>query len=195
MAKPNVVSNEELIKSAKACLVNNGIEKFTLRAVADLAGVTQGTIYYHFRTKDQLLLAIVQDICEKSWSEINRLENADILSQAIQSAKSRCSYDSFYHKLFFTLVVSSFHNEQIRSQIGEITKSENNALINNLQKLWPKSPIDGVSVETWGILINAIVDGLAIQALVQKDFQVDKTYEELERLLKGLTHLLNEVKE
>ncbi len=192
MAKPNIISKGDLIKSAKECLVNNGIDKFTLRAVAEQAGVTQGTIYYHFKTKEQLLLDIVQDTCESSWSEISELSNQYIISQAIESAKSRCSYDSFFHKLFLTLVVSGFNNETIRGKLGEITQSENNALNQSLLTLWSKTPIDGVSVETWGILINAIVDGLALQALVQKDFPVEKTYEELGQLFKGLTQLLNE---
>ncbi|WLR52495.1 TetR/AcrR family transcriptional regulator [Bacillus tianshenii] len=192
MAKPNVISKGDLIKSAKECLVNNGIDKFTLRSVAELAGVTQGTIYYHFKTKEQLLLDIVQDICESSWSEISQRSNQYIISQAIESAKSRCSYDSFYHKLFFTLVVSSFNNIKIRSQLGELTQFENDELAKNLLNLWSKSPLDGVSVETWGILINAIVDGIALQAMVQKDFPVEKTYEELERLFIVFTQLLNE---
>lgn len=192
MAKPNVINKEDLIKSAKECLVNNGIEKFTLRSVADVAGVTQGTIYYHFGTKEQLLLDIVEDICENSWQEISQQSNQYILSQAIESAKSRCSYESSFHKLFLTMIVSSFNNEKIRGQLGEITQSENNALTNNLLNLWSKSPIAGVSIETWGILINAIVDGIALQALVQKDFPVDKTFEELEQLFKVLTHLPSE---
>lgn len=192
MAKPNVISKKDLIKSAKECLVNNGIEKFTLRSVAELAGVTQGTIYYHFRTKEQLLLDVVQEICESSWSEITEQSNQYIISEAIKSAKSRCSYDSFFHKLFFTLVVSSFNNEKIRTQLGELAQFENDALTKNLVNLWSKSPIDGVSLATWGILLNAIVDGLALQALIQKDFPVEKTYEELERLFKSLSQFLNE---
>lgn len=44
-------------------------------------------------------------------------------------------------------------------------------------------------METWGILINAMVDGLALQALIQKDFPVEKT------LFKGLTPLHEEDKE
>ncbi len=189
-----MIRKEELIKSAKECLVHNGIDKFTLRAVAELAGVTQGTIYYHFKTKEQLLLAIVQDRCESSWSEISQQSNQSFISQAIESAKSRCSYDSFYHKLFFTLLVSSFTNEKIRNQLGEITQFENSALTKNLWNVWSKAPIDGVSVETWGIFINAIVDGLALQALIQKDFPVEKTYAELEQLFKSLTLLHEEDK-
>ena len=42
MAKPNVISKEELIEAAKACIVENGLEKLTLKMVADKAKVTAG---------------------------------------------------------------------------------------------------------------------------------------------------------
>ncbi|USK83746.1 TetR/AcrR family transcriptional regulator [Peribacillus asahii] len=189
MAKPNVISKDVLIQYAKECLVNNGIEKFTLRSVAEMAGVTQGTIYYHFRTKEQLLLAIVQNVCENSWTEISEQNEQLFLSQAIESAKSRCSYDSFFHKLFFTLVASSFNNEKIRNPLSDIVTEENSSLISNLSGLWGKSPIEGVTLETWGILINAIVDGIALQALLQKDFPVERTYQEVEQLFKAFSKL------
>ena len=169
-------------------MVDKGIEKFTLRAVAETAGVTQGTIYYHFRTKEQLLIDIVQDICETSWQEISQSREY-VIEQAIASAKSRCSYDSYFHKLFISLVASSFNNGEIKGKLGEIMITENKALTENLSSLWTESPIEGVSFETWGILLNAIVDGLALQALLQKDFPIVKTYREFEHLIKGLSTL------
>ncbi|MFO1445094.1 TetR/AcrR family transcriptional regulator [Bacillus sp. Bva_UNVM-123] len=189
MAKPNVVNKEDLIKYAKECLVDKGIEKFTLRAVAETAGVTQGTIYYHFRTKEQLLLDIVQNICETSWQEISQ-RNDHMIDHAIASAKSRCSYDSHFHKLFFSLVASSFNNVEIRGKLAEIIITENEALTGNLSNLWTDTPIEGVSLETWGILLNAIVDGLAVQALLQKDFPIEKTYKEFAQLISGLNNLV-----
>lgn len=192
MAKPNGISKRDLIKHAKECLVENGIEKFTLRSVAEVAGVTQGTIYYHFKTKEQLLLDIVQDICESSWTDVSQQNNQYIIKQAIESAKSRCAYDSFFHKLFFTLVVSSFNNEKIRNQLEEVLLTENRTLTEILSRLWSKSPINGVSFETWGILLNAIVDGLAVQALLHKDFPVEKTYAEIEHLFEYVGNLLCE---
>lgn len=188
MAKPNVINKDELIKCAKECLVDKGIEKFTLRAVAETAGVTQGTIYYHFKTKEQLLINIVQDICETSWQEISQ-SSEYVIEEAIASAKSRCSYDSFFHKLFLSLVASSFNSEKIRGQLGEIIMTENKALTENLSNFWTESPIEGVSHETWGILLNAIVDGLALQALLQKDFPVEKAYKEFVQLVNGLNTL------
>ncbi|AEP86828.1 hypothetical protein [Bacillus spizizenii] len=37
MAKPNIISKEALIQSAKACIVENGLEKLTLKSVAKQA--------------------------------------------------------------------------------------------------------------------------------------------------------------
>lgn len=186
MAKPNGISKGQLIKCAKDCLVEKGIDKFTLKAVAETAGVTQGTIYYHFKTKEQLLLDIVQDICDTSWREISRSQE-DKMEQAIASAKSRCSYDSSFHQLFFLLVTASFHNDKIKEKLSEIMRAENRALTENLSTLWTASPIEGVSLETWGILFNAMVDGLALQALLQRDFPVEKTYQEFEQLVHVLS--------
>ncbi|KOP79414.1 TetR/AcrR family transcriptional regulator [Cytobacillus solani] len=188
MAKPNVINKGELIHFAKQCLVDSGIEKFTLRAVAEKAGVTQGTVYYHFRTKEQILVDIVQDICESSWEEISQV-NEGIIKQSLQSAKSRCREDSFFHKLFFSLMVAGFNNPKIKDHLGDILINENMALSENLKKVWSKSPVDGVSDDTWGILFNAIADGLAIQALLNRKFSVDKVYEELEYLFEGFTSM------
>lgn len=188
MAKPNVISRNDLIQSAQKCLVEQGVDKFTLKAVAEMGGVTQGTVYYHFRTKEQLLLEVVKDICDQSWGELSE-GNENIIQDAIKSAKSRCSHDSFYHKLFFILMVSGFNNEKIREQLGNILMKENTALNNHLLSIWSKSPIEGVSMETWGIFFNAIVDGLALQALLSENFPVEKIYNELDQLFVGISNL------
>lgn len=188
MAKPNVIQKTDLVQYAKQCLAEKGIENFTLRAVAEKAGVAQGTVYYHFRTKEQLVLEMLQDICDTSWSNLSEGEHFDI-KQALESAKSRCHFDSYFHKLFFTLTVSSFTNEKIRKQLVQMFDKENKSLSQNMKKQWSSSPIRGVSFDTWGIVMNAIIDGIALQALVSKDFPIDKTYEELEHLFIGLSEM------
>lgn len=188
MAKPVGVAKSDLLFAAKQCLVDNGIEKFTLKAVAEQANVTQGTIYYHFKTKEQILLAIIQSICENSWNEL-LAKDQQLLQNALQSAKSRYENDAFYHKLFFTLIVLGFNNPPIKKQIGQILSNENESLFEGLSKLWEKSPIEGVSMATWSIFFNALIDGIALQVMMNDDFPVDLFYEELEKILSTLNQL------
>ncbi|SOC18187.1 TetR family transcriptional regulator [Ureibacillus xyleni] len=191
MAKPNVINKQTLIQSAKQCIVENGIESFTLRSVAEKAEVTQGTIYYHFRTKEQLLVEIVQDICESAWRELSNSDEM-IIKEALHSAKSRCSHESFFHKLFFSLVAAGFHNEKIREQLGGILALENESLYKKIRISWTQSPINGVDHETWAILFNAMIDGIALQTVLMKGFPVDKVYEQIEKLIAGLNTLQSE---
>lgn len=55
--------------------MENGINKLTLRSVAEGASVTQGTVYYHFKTKEKLMIEIVSNMCESSWGELEEMKN------------------------------------------------------------------------------------------------------------------------
>ncbi|UUZ80998.1 hypothetical protein LJK88_40710 [Paenibacillus sp. P26] len=47
--------------------------------------------------------------------------------------------------------------------------------------------VEGVSAATWGILLNAVIDGLALQALLNEQFPRDEVYGALEIII---THLM-----
>lgn len=72
------------------------------------ANVTQGTVFYHFRTKEQLMFEIVRDLCRSSWESLKLIPETghEKIRSALDSARSRCTPDSFYHQLFLSLVVS-----------------------------------------------------------------------------------------
>ncbi|MCY8199113.1 TetR/AcrR family transcriptional regulator [Bacillus subtilis] len=189
MAKPNVVSKETLIESAKTCISENGIEKLTLKSVAEQANVSQGTVYYHFRKKENLMLEVVRHMCGSSWANVknSRLSSIEKLRETLLSAKSRTKDSPDFHRLFLTLIVTGFQNERIKEHLCHLLQSENQYLTEELTRLWGTSPIDGVSLATWGIMLNALIDGLAIQSLVSDDFSTEDVYQELEWMLVKLT--------
>ncbi|MGC4378724.1 TetR/AcrR family transcriptional regulator [Fictibacillus sp. Mic-4] len=188
MGKPNVVSKKDLINSAKECIVKMGIEKLTLKAVANGANVTQGTVYYHFRSKEQLLLEIVRDVCKSSWESLDKTNQSkqNLITESLKSARSRTTANSFYHQLFLSLIVKSFTNEKIKTELGELLDYENQSIESIFMDRQLKSPIEGVSIKTWAILLNALIDGLAIQALTSNHFSEEDIYNELELILREL---------
>lgn len=186
MAKPNVVSKQELIEAAKTCIVENGLEKLTLKTVAEKANVAQGTVYYHFKTKNQLMMEVVKDVCFHSWKEVSHTQSIDfVVTEALDSAKERCQPDSFFHRLFLSLVVSSFNNAEIKQELGNLIFFENQVLSKKIRELIESSEsaqgdlLMGVSSDTWGMIINALIDGLAVQSLVSHEFDRDKVFAEL----------------
>ncbi|MCC2324315.1 TetR/AcrR family transcriptional regulator [Bacillus wiedmannii] len=186
MAKPNVVNKKKLLEAAKAIIAEHGMEKLTLKAVAESAEVTQGTVYYHFKTKDQLLLEVTESFCKASWEQIGK----DVqLEKALQSAESRCVKDSMYHHLFFQLVASGLQNDAMKDKIGGLLHYENQELKGVLNKKIGDTMTTQISTETFSILCNALIDGLALQALFNPSFSTDKVYGDLYTLLEKFSVL------
>ncbi|WP_095533075.1 TetR/AcrR family transcriptional regulator [Bacillus halotolerans] len=50
----------------------------TLKSVAEQANVTQGTVYYHFRTKKNLMLEVVRHVCDSSWANVKNNQRPPI---------------------------------------------------------------------------------------------------------------------
>ncbi|WFA07279.1 TetR/AcrR family transcriptional regulator [Bacillus sp. HSf4] len=189
MARPNVTSKETLIEAAKRRIADYGLDNLTLKAVAEEAKVTQGTVYYHFRTKEQLVFEVVRDVCRTSWDHLTADEKpaAEKIKDGLLSAKSRTEKDAYYHQLFLELAVFGFRNKRINGQLGELLEEENTLLAEQLSLMWKRSPVEGVSFRTWGILLNALIDGLAVQSLVSPEFSSEEVYRELEMVLQMLT--------
>ena len=188
MAEPNVITKKDLIQSAKKCIVEKGINKLTLKAVAEGAGVTQGTVYYHFKTKEQLMIEIVKAMCETSWEELEekkkvaKKQGLDWIQSAMKSAYNRNTKGSFYHPLFLSLIVTGLHNDKVKELISELLKYENKSLQQQMEALLGADEFYGLSIELWSILMNALIDGLAIQSLMVEDFDAERVFKGLESL-------------
>jgi AcrR family transcriptional regulator len=57
MARPSDPTRERIIAAATALFYSEGIRAVSVDAVADKAGLTKKTLYYHFRSKDDLVAA------------------------------------------------------------------------------------------------------------------------------------------
>ena len=57
MARTTIPTRERIISAANALFYNDGIRGVSVDAVAEKAGVTKRTLYYHFRSKDDLVAA------------------------------------------------------------------------------------------------------------------------------------------
>lgn len=56
------------MEAARLVLASDGLERFTTRRVADLAGVSHATVHYHFRGKRDLMLALLVH-ARRDWIE------------------------------------------------------------------------------------------------------------------------------
>jgi TetR/AcrR family transcriptional regulator, transcriptional repressor for nem operon len=65
---------QRLVASAGQLLHEQGVEKTTLADIAQVADVPVGNIYYYFKTKDELLSAVIDDRAQEFQGMIASLE-------------------------------------------------------------------------------------------------------------------------
>jgi AcrR family transcriptional regulator len=62
MARPASDIRTRLVRAARARFSSHGVDGASLREIAAAAGTSIGMVYYHFKTKDDLFLAVVEEV-------------------------------------------------------------------------------------------------------------------------------------
>ena len=65
---------ERLTESARALLHEQGVQRTTLAEVAERAGIPAGNVYYYFKTKDELVAAVVDGYVQQARELLKSLE-------------------------------------------------------------------------------------------------------------------------
>ncbi|MEU3273585.1 TetR/AcrR family transcriptional regulator [Saccharomonospora sp. NPDC006951] len=73
-------TRERIQRVALDLFVEQGYEKTSLREIAERLGVTKAALYYHFRTKDDIVHSLIEDL-------------ADSLGELIEWARSQADLD------------------------------------------------------------------------------------------------------
>lgn len=140
---------EQILSAARTLLIEQGYRGLSMREIAEAVNVSKAALYYHFKDKEQLLLAILDAYLDEMEALLTPLETADlparqkvaalieqILSQPAEnraiirlssqemaqlSPPARQAFDQTYHRKFL-LKVQSILEDGMRS--GELRKTD-----------------------------------------------------------------------
>ncbi|MBP1930613.1 TetR/AcrR family transcriptional regulator [Ammoniphilus resinae] len=170
MGKPKNIKKQDLISSARKQLLQKGQTQVTLKNVAQAAGVTQGVVYYHFKTKDQLLLSLLEDYLEKL-----KVEEKRTLKSWLADEMYKAQISSGEMALLFELISLSLHQKEMKNTLGQALRQK----IRNTEEWAGADP-------TSARLITAMLDGLAMQAIFDPTFDEREVYDAAKKKLLDL---------
>src|SRR5207247_9422644 len=55
----------KILEAAFQILARQGYENTSIKDIAEEAGVAQGLVHYHFKSKQQLVLAVLAEVCRE----------------------------------------------------------------------------------------------------------------------------------
>lgn len=146
-----------IIEAAERVLLRDGVGAFSIDAVVAEARISKGGFFYHFKTKNDLIVAIIESLHEQLQSDVQALaardpEQRGKLLRALIRAASLIEGDksqrSRMRALVRVLIAASIDDPTILSRVAKL----NSRALEGAQK-------DGVPVSQ-ALLVQLAMDGL-----------------------------------
>ncbi len=170
-------TREKIIQAAFTVLSREGYENTSIKDIAEAAGVAQGLIHYYFKSKQQLVVAVLFAVCEQM--EVYDGEGQAGALAAFSNFKKLLHVRADVHRLYVQLIGVGLHDKEVgegvRQNIGE-ERSRVEAIARQVlaEREADPSPARGIAGAVWGGVL-----GIIVQKLVDPAFDADAAVDAL----------------
>jgi len=123
-----IMTSEKILSAANELFMERGFDAVSVREIASKAGVNVALINYHFQSKENLFLSVLEDTVSTSRMKLNNLNNADIPSKE----KLLQVIDMYTEKIFTNC--RGYHFIQ-----RELTNTQRPELVDGISKIINKN--------------------------------------------------------
>lgn len=172
MSDLSEATKDKILQSAKTEFLEKGFTNASLRTIAANAGLTTGAMYRHFKDKDALFCALVDEAIDTTFSIVKEgsIENHEALENPVGESHSKDEqkkvtvYIDYIYKNFdaFTLLLTKSAGSTHQNFMDEVSDMYTNILLKTIHWMKEKynitKPIDDMSIH---ILANATINSFA----------------------------------
>lgn len=165
---------EQILAAAFEVATKHGLEGLTIRRVATQAGLSHGLVHFHFTSKAELLVALLDWLFATTAAFVMRPEIARIRSPLqrllalLKQEMGRITSDRARIHLFFDFWLMGTRNPRIRRRMSaELTRYRQafRPMVEEVLRAEPNRFPD-VTPETLCAVVVAFIKGSAVQAVI-----------------------------
>ena len=169
-------TREKILQAAFTVLSRQGYENTSIKNIAEEAGVAQGLVHYHYKSKQRLVLAVLEFVCHKV--ELGVEGEAGAL-QAFEETKTMLRDSRATNALLIQLIGVSLHDDVIGPGVGDFIRSQRTHVEDIARQVLAEREMDptparGIAAVVWGAIV-----GIMIQNLVNPEFNSDEAIDAL----------------
>jgi len=166
---------DEILDAAFRVAAQKGLERLTVRAVAAEAGLSPGLVFFHFETKDALLLAMLDGLT--AWMLGGHDEDLSLPAQFVNQVRNDSNFggqERQFLELFIEFLVFGARHPEMRKRLREALKQYRqifNSPAQNLVQSHVQS-LPNTTPESLSALATSLVIGNAVQTLLDPEWMV-----------------------
>lgn len=201
---PEEYRRKDILRAAYDVAARHGVEALTVRAVAARAGVSHGTVLFHFSRRDALVTSLLDSVLNATTvlripEELERLARpTDRMRLLLRTEMERLSGDPRQFRLFLEYWAMGVRSAVIRRRVSEALERYRSAFraigqaiayeeaisrrpgSSARQDVAPEAQDDVAAVAV------SLIHGCALQALIDpKGFSVQQHFDTAARMLEG----------
>jgi len=174
--KPVHDTRARILQAAFTVLSRQGYENTSVKDIAEEAGVAQGLVHYHYKSKQQLVLAVLEFVCHKV--ELGVEGEAGAL-EAFAQTKLMLKDSRATNSLYVQLIGISLHDPVIGGGVRDFIRSERTGIEDKARQVLAVRGSDTTAARGVAAVVWAAILGIMIQSLVDPDFDTDEAVDTL----------------
>jgi AcrR family transcriptional regulator len=171
-------TREKILQAAFTVLSRQGYENTSIKDIAEEAGVAQGLVHYYFKSKQQLVLAVLEFVCDKV--ELGTAGEAGALAAFEQTkAMLRDPESRDANALYIQLIGVGLHDPVINNGVRQFVTTERVHIEELARQVLAEREQDARPAKGIAGVVWAAVLGIMIQGLVDPEFDTDEAIDTL----------------
>jgi AcrR family transcriptional regulator len=166
----------KILTAAFTVLSREGYENTSIKDIAEQAGVAQGLIHYYFKSKQLLVLAVLEFVCEKVE---HGLEGEAGALEAFEHTKTMIRESRDSNALYIELIGVSLHDSVIGPGVRDFIRTSRDGIEVQARQVLAERELDPRPARGIAGVVWAAILGIMIQSLVDPEFDADEAVDTL----------------
>lgn len=183
MAEDNK-TRDKIILAVEELIASKGVNSFSLRDIAKYLDISTGSLYYHFKTKDEIISAIIDihfNDLERDYDAWLIKHKDDLTIERFLDVVFYKSTELYNHsKIHVYLINECMRNDEIKNKLLGLWNEWKAKIVEGVKRVYKNHD----NYEEIASTILVIIEGLIIKTVLG-----NKTQEEIENIKKMLSRL------
>jgi AcrR family transcriptional regulator len=170
-------SRDKILQAAFAVLGRQGYENTSIKEIAEEAGVAQGLVHYYFKSKQQLVLAVLAEVCREM--EFGPEQGAAGAQAAYEKFKTMLKASPATHALYIQLIAVGLHDKELGQGVLDFVRQDRSHIEDIARQVLAEREAEPGPAKAIAAVIEAAVLGIMVQNLVDPEFNADEAVDAL----------------
>ena len=166
-----------ILEAAFHVLGRQGYENTSIKDIAEEAGVAQGLVHYHFKSKQQLVLAVLAEVCREM--EFGDAQGAAGAQAAYEKFKNMLKGSQATHALYIQLIAMGLHDKELGAGVLNFVRQDRAHIEDIARQVLAEREADPRPARAIASVVEAAVLGIMVQNLIDPEFNAEEAVDAL----------------